>query len=244
MKFYRTLFKFVSLLFAFILLSGFSQMRRAIVSDDIEQVRALLEKGETPDSHDLILAIRRNNPQLVQLLLEKGANVKNECYLLVASDQGNADVVKALLSTGAKVDCTNRLDVTPLLWAARNGNTEAACLLVDHGADLNYQDICGNSVLIAAILSGNLEIVKVLLERGADVNLVTDNNDDELTALMWAVEKGNVDATRLLIEHGADINAKDAAGCTSLVRANRGNKSEIVEMLIAAGADRNQKCKE
>lgn len=85
-----------------------------------------------------------------------------------------------------------------------------------------------------------------LLEAGADVH-ATDKNG--VTALHHAVRFRNLIAVKTLIEHGADVNQVcRRSGSTPLHRAvtqtgapgtagKRRDVSEIVQLLLAAGAD-------
>ena len=60
---------------------------------------------------------------------------------------------------------------------------------------------------------------------------------------MRAVQFCRADRVKILIEAGADLNAKDKHGDTALARSlaekfNYGNKTEVISLLTAAGASR------
>jgi len=52
--------------------------------------------------------------------------------------------------------------------------------------------------------------------------------------------KGDVDGVRSLLDQGVNVNAKDSAlGCTALVYAAQWDKPDVVQLLLARGADIN-----
>ena len=59
--------------------------------------------------------------------------------------------------------------------------------------------------------------------------------------LITAAEKGDAETVRLLLEKGVYIHAQDKDGRCALVAAAYKNRLEIVDLLIAAGADVNMK---
>ncbi len=87
--------------------------------------------------------------------------------------------------------------------------------------------------LIEATLAGNSEVVSRLLEQGTDPNLVYNTN----TALTYAARDGFTDIARLLIDHGANVNWIDGEGVTPLILASFKDHIELVELLLAHGAD-------
>ncbi|MFI5609678.1 ankyrin repeat domain-containing protein [Amycolatopsis sp. NPDC051903] len=94
-----------------------------------------------------------------------------------------------------------------LSWAARNDRTEALRTLAARGADLDAD-----------------------VYRG--------------TALTWAAAQGKVAAVRTLLELGAEVNRvgtfggpKHGVGITALHLAAQGDHLDVLEVLIAAGAD-------
>jgi ankyrin repeat protein len=56
------------------------------------------------------------------------------------------------------------------------------------------------------------------------------------TPLANAIAKGDVEAVKKFIEYGADVNEK-SNGCTPLMLAARYNNVEIINLLLAKGAN-------
>lgn len=80
---------------------------------------------------------------------------------------------------------------------------------------------------------GNRFIGKALLKAGAHVNF---KNESSETPLIIAASRGNNDFVALLIENEADVNAVDNSQQSALYYASESGFTEIVEMLIMAGA--------
>ena len=83
---------------------------------------------------------------------------------------------------------------------------------------------------MAPAANGHTEVVRLLLAAFADVN-ARDNNDN--TALMYAVERGYTEVVNLLLKTNVDVDAYDKDGQTALMWAWHKN---IVKLLKAAGA--------
>jgi ankyrin repeat protein len=108
---------------------------------------------------------------------------------------GHPDVVRLLLERGAEVDAVARnaqVQTTALQAAAASSDTESARLLIDAGADVDAAQRGGFRPLHAAAANGNRELVELLLEHGADRSARLDDgrtarevtHDEEVAALL------------------------------------------------------------
>ena len=145
--------------------------------------------------------------------------------------RGDLAGVQAELDKGVDVNAkTNWGDGgTPLHWAAYEGRKEVVELLVAKGADVNTKEEEGYMPLDFAIISENTEIADLLLEHGGK----SGAND----SIQVAASVGNIEAVKRHLAAGADVNAKDVDGLTPLFFAVYYDHNEIVELLIAHGAD-------
>ncbi len=140
--------------------------------------------------------------------------------LHIAAETGRADIAKALLDAGGKVDCRNSAGETPLHLAARAGNVKCVELLIGAGADVNAETTdryCNVTPLIYGAQGGSTKVLKLLLDAGARVD--ASDSSYHNTAMHTAVNFLKKDAVKFLLEAGADINKKNRWGRTPLGEA-------------------------
>jgi ankyrin repeat protein len=135
-----------------------STLSYAIVMDNIDIVRVLLEKGANPNNTDLEdnsspLHKSVQNIELTKLLIEAGAdvNIKNDHGETPLHYVMDLSVAQTLISSGADVNAKNIFGLTPLHQMARLGffagdaatknmALKIAKALIDSGADVNAKD--------------------------------------------------------------------------------------------------------
>jgi len=209
----------------------------AIKNDDIELAKLLIEKGadvniageygKTP----LIVAAEKGHKDIVQLLIDRGANVAGNHILIWAIENNHVDFAKLLIESGAKVNAKDIFGKTPLSMAAKKGHKDIVELLIEQGANVD-----GDPILIWAIENNHVDWLNFLIEKNANVN-VQDNSGK--TPLIIAAQSGHTEVVQLLIDRDANVNVQDNYGNTPLsMAAEKGNK-EIVKLLIEKGADVN-----
>ena len=106
--------------------------------------------------------------------------------------------------------------------------------LVEHGAD-NEETYYGTPLHLAAA-TGSFDRVKYLLEQGADPNY---KNDDNITALYYAICSRSLKIVKCLTEHGADVNNEGRLYGTPLYYDVKTGSLEIVKCLIKQCVDVN-----
>ena len=133
-------------------------------------------------------------------------------------------------------------DAYELLRASGVGDIKTVKRLLDAGINVNVDDVNidhqGYTALILASKYGHKDIVVKLLEAGANVNTGGAGN---MTALLWATVEGHAHIVEILLQQpGIEINASDMWGKTSLENASGVGDTEIVKMLLDAGANIDQ----
>jgi len=95
--------------------------------------------------------------------------------LLAAAAQGYPQIVQLLLDAGANTDIGNLIGITPLMYGARYGNIEVSKVLLEYGANPNLQDKYGMTALMIATRHGFTDIVGMLLKAGANTKIKDHN---------------------------------------------------------------------
>lgn len=143
---------------------------------------------------------------------------------------GQLEMVKLLVSKGAKVDAADEDNATPLMNAVDNGYFEIAQYLVSQGANVNVKTKEGGvTPLHLAVYKGNMQMAEYLLSKKAKVNEKTAANQ---TPLMFGAARGSVEIVKLLISNGSSINEKDKDGNTALMLTDN---PEIINILKHTG---------
>jgi hypothetical protein len=173
-------------------------------------------------------AIQFGRKETAKLLLEKGADVNvlesisinpphEMPILLIAIVKGDVDITKLLIEKGAGVNVKSSLGVTPLMVAILSGHKRIVKHLLENGADSNalVPVTVGSSqqmtILFTAIAKGDIEITKLLVDKGADVNLKSNDGQQVLSPLEFALKHGKQDIAQLLIGRGSTDTPESSA---------------------------------
>ncbi len=194
----------------------------------------------------LMIASQEGRTETVEELLRHEkikVNTKNSegsTALMIASQNGHADIIRLLLKKDADVNMQDNDGFTALIYAVQNRHAEVVKELLNHEKiDVNIRKIDGGTALVLAALDGYGDIVELLLKhRKIDVNL-QDNKG--ATALMCASQEGYSDIVKMLREKGADVNTKAINGATALLYAVRyGHIKAVQELLKYENIDVNK----
>ncbi len=202
----------------------------AIKSGDRDTVEYLLSIGIETDYINTIgfspmhLAVRKNNLNLVALLVDNNADINIQDKLgrtpiFDAVCENNGKMINALAINGISVDTTDNHGTTPLMIAVEDqSRQESFIALINLGADVNAKDNNGKNALIRAIEHDNNAMMDMLFKSGIDID-ATDRNF--MTAVHHCAKMGNREALRILISKGADIFGFDRKGRRAVDIANQ-----------------------
>ncbi|MFJ1267836.1 ankyrin repeat domain-containing protein [Legionella lytica] len=208
-----------------------------VLSMDPKVIYALLNNGADVNksmNHELTplcIAVEKGNPEVVRLLLLKGASLRNKGRALLcrAAELGHLDVVKIFLAAGADVHETISAGATPLYFAALVNKTEIIKTLLGSGANINR--LIGEekeTPLHIAAYKGHREAVEILLQHKPYINQKNLNGE---TPLFLAARAGHTEVVNVLIESDAEIMQARNDGLTPLDIALRGGLVEVVQCI-------------
>jgi uncharacterized protein len=161
--------------------------------------------------------------------------------LIEAAGRGDLAAVRSFLMERASVTARDGRGRTALLAATHGNHVEVARVLIAAGADVNAKDDIQDSPFLYAGAEGRSEILKLTLAAGADLK---STNRYGGTALIPAAHHGHVEAVKVLLGTAIDKDHVNRLGWTALLEAvilgdGGTTHTEIVRLLIAAGADVN-----
>jgi len=175
---------------------------RDLVADNPELVHARDTNQMTP----LHLAARGVHPEVVEFLVEQGADVRmkdaNDVTVLHSlAFRGATDLAELVIANGADVNAKVAIGSAPIHFAVKAGRVGVIEVLVRNGADLDITDGLGSSPLLLAASAGSYDLVKRLVELDSDVGHVNSRDDTPLTV---AHREGHLEIVDMLIASGAD----------------------------------------
>ena len=171
----------------------------------------------------LIHAAREHNWELVEFLLDNGADINdqidaNGTVFHLAARLGQLDKIEMLIKHVKDVNVRDNNGQTALHLVAKSGHREILDKLLELNADVNVRDNNGQTALHLVAKSGHREILDKLLELNADVNAQDNNGRTPLYLLTRA--NGQLDTIKYfmntLINNQADIKHRDLDGRTPL----------------------------
>jgi hypothetical protein len=114
----------------------------AINCGSVATLKVLLDNGAGIDKGLLSFASCLRSPEVVQLLINRGANVKETdaigtTPLMLAALRGNVPVMETLIRAGGDMNATNRYGCNALQYAYIRIHRDAVKLLLDSGSGVS-----------------------------------------------------------------------------------------------------------
>ncbi|XP_064618866.1 ankyrin-3-like [Lineus longissimus] len=199
------------------------EVKSYMYADAVHSLDLFRDEGTKYSSTALSVAIDKNRPDMVRILLEKGTSPEtyhDEVYgkpILAAARVRSAVITRLLLDAGANVDVTDKYGFTPLIVATRNGDLGLVKLLLERGANLEH-----------------VTRTEPLPERQ---NIETNSSPsdwfekemeswDSSNPLIEACRYRHLDVVRELLKRGADISKMTSLANTALHVAAVGERKE------------------
>ncbi len=235
---------------------------------NVEAAALLIKRGANVNAKErfggqtaLMWAAARRHPAMVKLLASKGADVNARAIvrnferhitveqryknthtggltpLLYAARENCLGCVEALLQHRADIALPDPDGIAPLTLAMMNDNWDIAKHLVEAGADVNQWDIYGQAPLHVAIEGAYVAPASVT-NPGSDK---TPNNTDARDLVKMLVERGANPNQQMFFrapKEAGQVSAS-ARGTTPFHRACAANNIELIQYLLAHGAEIN-----
>nr|XP_058913475.1 ankyrin repeat domain-containing protein 16 isoform X6 [Kogia breviceps] len=217
-------------------------------------VRYLLGRGAAVDSlkkadwTPLMMACTRRNLEVVQDLVEHGANplLKNKDgwnSFHIASREGDPLILQYLLAVcPAAWKTESKIGRTPLHTAAMHGCSEAVEVLLQRCQyEPDRRDKCGLTPFMDAIQCGHIDVARLLLEKHKACVSAEDSLGAQ--AIHRAAVTGQNEAIQFLVsELGINVDVRAASThLTALHYAAKEGHVSTIQTLLSLGADINAK---
>ena len=216
---------------------------------DVLPTQQILPSPVKPEWGSLRDAARKGDTDLIEKLLENGADIEeaegkfNDTPLHLAALEGNTSAVECLLDRGANIEAKDKIGRTALILAASIGHKSTVEFLLDRGANIEAKGQYDYTALIEAARCGHTPTVECLLKHGANIKA---GEQYGYTALMLAAWEGHESTVECLLDRGANIAAKTSWGETAVQLACRFISGmptvRTIELLCSRGADVSAKC--
>lgn len=170
-------------------------------------------------------AVRSRRPELVELLLRRGAppdidhgaDDDLDRPLVLSATHGDYRCVDLLLDYFVNLAAMRETAELALWYAAQQGNKHTTNLLLTKAkADPTRVRVYDETALCAAIVNGHRETAKELLAYGA---LNQESEPPRNTPLNAATRNGDGELIELLLDLGADVHDRDIEGNTPMMYA-------------------------
>lgn len=242
------------------------QLMEAIKKKDKIKVSQLIQKGVNLDYRQqgkagsispLESAVAFQEAELVDLLLNKGADVNNSTrngytalFIAVINLVSDPKIIGNLIGHGADVNAKSSVEGwTPLLYATKKiflSEPVVIRQLIDAGANINDHNVFGETPLMYAAAFASDEVVKYLLEKGADTRLI--NNDGE-SALHFATKlndegylesaKASWNESMQMLGGAVTFYEEGKPVFDNYLKENRQVRPKVVRLLLEYDADIN-----
>jgi len=227
----------------------------AAKNSNMKMLEMLEKSGANLDAYNedyenaLYWAVKTNNSQMIQHIVDISKNMKN--LFFCAIEAGNIPLMKAALEskTCAPVNINATADNKGLNFEPEIQRSQR---YIYHGYtgleiafDLGQRDIIKfllergakskPFMLFERTFTGDLELIQLIL-KSIDVNTTDQHNE---TALMIAIHKNFDDIARYLIDMKTNLNVVSDKGQTALSIALKHKNLAMADLLISKGANIN-----
>ncbi|WVH09681.1 MAG: hypothetical protein EoVTN8_1131 [Fluviibacter phosphoraccumulans EoVTN8] len=152
--------------------------------------------------------------------------------MVIAAKKDDASTIQEGLKAGFDPNYKDRQGNSLLIHAAANVSDAAGLALLNGGANPKLKNRSGDDALNYAAIKGSLPMVKALVAKGVPVT-----RPQGWQPLTYAVVGKQQAIFNYLMDQGADPNGNNPTQVSALMYAAQEGQEEMVDRLLAAGAD-------
>ncbi|KAL1598753.1 hypothetical protein SLS60_007894 [Paraconiothyrium brasiliense] len=210
---------------------GATALFQAIQANRVDLMTVLLDNGADPNlpapKHPLWPSTYK--PKALQLMLSRGADWKKTPGIMeLASSLKKMESIQILMQAGVSPNVRKDNIYTPLCSAIRDNSADIVTYLLEHGADPNLN--AAEYPAFKCITHNRVHFLPQLLAAGVDLR-------SPKGIIETAIAHNNKDALLWLLDQGVSPNDRSPVGNTPLTTAIREERLEMVDILLANGAD-------
>ena len=125
---------------------------RQFISIDIDLIKKILDQFPNDESSKII----------------------KDKLMILASKNGNKKMVELLINKGADVNAVDEYGISALQHSVMKKNIGTTHILLTNSADINYSNPLNNSAILYAIASQNKEITELLLKSNPNLSMLNE----------------------------------------------------------------------
>lgn len=208
---------------------------------DIDGIKKFLKEGADVNYHNpqglspALVATFSGHRNVTELLLARGAkftDVEAGTLLLISAETNDVALLNILIKQ--KVNLNFKYDNgRTILWTAVEKESWAVLeALIKAKVDIDSRDFSGNTVLKWTIVHGLEKAAEILAKNGIKLQ-----KEDASRMLREAVSSENIVKLGMLTNHKIDFNEVYEDGLTPLWYAAVKGRTDMVEVLLKAGAN-------
>lgn len=201
-----------------------------------------------PDGRScLLIAVIRGYDQIVQLLVEYGANIQDDSDVLLAAIVNRRFCALTLLFAEPSIIRGSPECISPMLLACELGDEVVVEFFLRYVDHINVNSILEGAkgrnctALYAACSYSHHNLIDVLLLQGADPNI--PDHVGNSCAHTAAMQNDGFTLVKIL-KHGGFIDTPNYEGVTPLYLACENGNNEAIDVLISNGANVNSQTNE
>ncbi len=186
-----------------------------------------------PDS--LARAVANRNMLLLDHSFAEGVNVNGagadgRTALLIATLQGDRELIQRLLQAGANVDFADQTGTTPIMIAAEQGDMQLLRSFLSRSTKLDAVDASGRSAIYRALEHGHYDSAELLVPLVAAVDTPGPDGRDLVT---MACDSGRPELIRAVLDRAPPSLAWTSGSRRALTAALAAKDAKLIRLLLS-----------